>query len=90
MYYQIHSENLLNTVFQTFLSYYFCLAPCLDVVSNKLLNGSEFQSKPMFQYFEIKTLKRDFSGDLCIVSTANECKGGLETTQSNEKIESSA
>lgn len=48
MYYQIHSENLLNTVFQTFLSYYFCLAPCLDVVSNKLLNGSEFQSKPMF------------------------------------------
>lgn len=48
MYYQIHSQNLLNTVFQTFLSYYFCLAPYLDVVSNKLLNGSEFQSKPMF------------------------------------------
>lgn len=32
MCYQIYSQNLLNTVFQTFLSYYFCLAPCLDLV----------------------------------------------------------
>lgn len=48
-----------------------------------------FKESQCFQNLEIKTSKRDFSGDLCIVSTAHEYKGGLEITQSNEKIESS-